>query len=480
MRILALVPPGTNSRSQFSELLRGAQLAGHEVLFEDVTQFVAAHISLSKASAGKPDERTLRHQSSYARAVEHTFRARRCDVLAGLWNDPLHILPWVRIRETGQMRSFLQMLGIPMIHWWLDAPFWASQGRSVGMFDRSVMTWPGHIHVVNNEGTAAEMRRILNFSSVIAQPYGVDEATFRPWPVPRKMYDLAINTGPGDAPPTARMLAEVERPNPDIAGIRAEQAWTARSAVLEALRASDEGKGPPGEALADALLAEQMRDPDRPMLEKFDAARVAAGSPDSLIAALTQSPRSAPLWAALTAGLRQIDSWQRAFTAAWLSRRFKCVTIGNGQAAAARQGWDIRGDSLGDVGYHELSLYYSTSHAALNVMRYQDDVGLNPKVLEIAASGCVPLQRWRAGIDQLFTEGREILTFRTPDEAAEKLASLLADPPRAQAISRAAVERVRSSHTWQTRAAQLFSAVESILREHRLPAAPASAPDPTA
>ncbi len=469
MRLLALVGPGTNSRCNFMDLLRGAQLAGHTVFVEDTVLFTAQHQALQQAAKGEPHAaaRLEDYRAGYARYLGHTLRTRRCDAVVCLWVDPTTMLPWVKARPDSQTATFLEAAGIPAVYWWLDAPFWAYGGQGPRLLDRSLYTGPLHLHVVNNPGTADEMRRIFGLKHVIAQPYGVDEAIFRPMSGtsdgPRE-YDLAICAGVGDEPPTEIMKAELEKAEPSVTAIRrslAESLAGKVGAVIEgaAPRLAKEACS----ALARAWLAEQVRDPDRPMLHKFEAAVATTPGAEPIVAALTASPTAGIHWAAATHQVRRVDAWQRAFTAAYLSRRFKCLIVGHAAPAWEQAGWGVRGERTGFVGYHELSACYARSAAGLNVMRYQDDIGLNPKVLEIAASGCVPLQRRRVGLSEAFVEGEEVVAFASPAEAADRLGRLLADTKARDRIGRAALARVRQEHTWTHRAAELFQRVATPL-----------------
>ncbi len=441
MRLLALVPPGTNSRSQFIELLRGATLAGHTVVIEDVALFMAE--VQKRHAAGAPIDQT---RTLYARYLEGMVREHRIDAVITIWIDPLTLLPIVP--NTGRESSFLEVLGIRCFHWWLDAPFWAYAGRALGAFANGRFTGVTHTHVINNPGTADEMRRVLALRAVVAQPYGVDPASFRPWPLERE-YDLAVNAGPGDPPPTPTMLRELDRDEPDTAAIRQDLAARALPAVRAAI---EPAFGAAASQIAERWVQEQVNDPDRPMLAKFDAA-CGADAPDRT--ALTAQPQA---WATATAALRTIDNWQRAFTAAYLSRRFRTLIIG--PVDWDRSGWPITGDRTGPVLYHELAVAYSRCRLGLNVMRYQDDVGLNPKALEVAASGTVLLQRWRAGFDDTFADGREAVSFRSPQEAARHARELLAHPDRLAAVSAAGRTRVLAEHTWCHKARHLFGAGE--------------------
>ena len=126
----------------------------------------------------------------------------------------------------------------------------------------------------------------------------------------------------------------------------------------------------------------------------------------------------------VTDTIRQIETWERPFMVAYLSRHVNCLRLGQQSYNA----WGIEGDASGFVEYERQSEVYAKGRFALNVMRWQDDIGVNSKVFEITACGAACLQAYRGGIDELFEDGKEILVFKTPGEARQQLAEALSTP----------------------------------------------------
>lgn len=451
MRILALIPPGSNSRSIYADLLRGVQMSGHTLIVEDVAPYVGQHQRLAQGRDGAITDELKRVRSFYASHLASLARTHRCELVMTLWIDPLMLLPWGE--RDGRLVSVFESMGVPALHYWLDAPFWAYGGALLPVFDRSRFTGPMHIHAVNNPGTAAEMRTVLNMHSVISAPYGVDAATFRPWDEIETDLELTINTGPGDPPPTPRMLSELQRDDPDVDAIRREAGERAAPRLKALLR--DAGiEGQVADKVSEAWISEQLSDPDRPMLEKFRGALRGVDA-SGIDRTLMRTPASPVHWARATSLVRNCDNWQRAFTTAYLSRRFRCALVGGGAERMKTSGWPLRGVCSGAVAYHELAAWYSRSHAALNVMRYQDDIGMNIKGLEAAASGALVLERARSGLLDRFTPGAEVLSFTRPGEAAAMLRDALDEPTRLRAIADAGRERTVREHTWERRGGAL-------------------------
>ena len=103
---------------------------------------------------------------------------------------------------------------------------------------------------------------------------------------------------------------------------------------------------------------------------------------------------------------------------------------------------------IGPVPYDAMSGVYARGRLALNVMRWQDDVGLNLKPLEITASGVPCLCERRAGLDGLFEIGTEIESFDSPATLARTARVLLADEDRRVALAEAGRARTVRDHTW--------------------------------
>ena len=153
--------------------------------------------------------------------------------------------------------------------------------------------------------------------------------------------------------------------------------------------------------------------------------------------------------------IRQLESWRRPFVISYLSRHFTCGLFGEGNLEA----WGAETTPLGYVTHEEQARTYCRGRVGLNVMRWQDDVGLNLKPLEIAASGVACLCERRPGLDEVFEPGREIIAFDTPGEARRLLAGLLDDAEKRRIIADAGRQRVLRDHTWTTRADQLCAPI---------------------
>lgn len=440
MKGLFFLQPGTNSRDIFRDIILGFERAGCGVLILELAP-------LWRTIEASPDaQATVRE---IGRSVRALIERERPDFSMAMWANAVRTLPASVV--GGEPRSFFDAIGLTHVQHWLDAPHWAHEGEMRGHFNTPIVAGERLLHVVNNPGTAREMTEVLGFGRTLACPYGINEELFRPTrPIGDAEFDLVFGIGPGDPKPTERALGELERDEPDVGAIRSEAANRVRAKLEQVLT----GRSPCIARVAELLVESQLADPTRAVLDRLDG--IASGS-DELAEGVRALRADAGLFVTITEVVRRIETWERAFTIAYLSRHFRCATFGSGDLSA----WGCRATHLGSLDYRDQTRAYARGRVGLNVMRWQDDVGSNIKPLEISASGRLCLMRRRRGLSGLLEEGREMELFDAPAEARARLRSLLDDPERLGAMAHAACERTRREHTWANRARAMLTWIES-------------------
>jgi hypothetical protein len=241
-----------------------------------------------------------------------------------------------------------------------------------------------------------------------------------------------MSLGPGDPAPSAAALEELEREEPDMLRVRvaaSERALRKVRSVLEGVGVAD------APAVATRLVDSQRASRQVPVLDRV---RV-------LVPALLNDPRA---YVSVSMLLREIESHERAFTISWLSRRFRVATFGSGNLEA----WGCRATNLGELKYDQMGDAYRLGKVGINVMRWQDDAGLNLKPYEITGAGVACLCQRRTGMEKSFRVGAEVEAFEGPHEAGEQLRALLADEPRREQLASAGHARTLASHGWSNRA----------------------------
>jgi hypothetical protein len=87
---------------------------------------------------------------------------------------------------------------------------------------------------------------------------------------------------------------------------------------------------------------------------------------------------------------------------------------------------------------------------------------ITPRTQLAAACGVPTLIEAFPGLDEFFTPGSEIMTFRNAEEMISTAEHLLTDADRRQALGTAARRRVLADHTWDGRVRQILRDVEEV------------------
>ena len=425
MRLVAFVQPGTVSRRIFVDLLEGCVAAGHDVQVLDLAPV------WNYLSDPAPDR--AERLAAFTRHVRTLLEQVRPDLTLGMWGNMLNLLMH-QMESGGQVRTLFDDLAIPHACLWLDAPHWAQGGSVRHLLDSSIFASPTLIHLINNPATAGEMRDILGFGRVESLPYGV---TPRGTPAADPEFDLVVSLGYGDPAPSSVALEQIESDDPDMLAIREHAATSVEPRLRQLLAASPLGESASG---VGRLVESQLTSRDAPML----------GRVLDSIPSLTFHRR---LFIEATMLLREIESHERAFTVSWLSRRFRTAVFGRNAIDA----WRMKAVDLGEVPYETMGDTYGRGRVALNIMRGQDDHGLNLKTFEITGAGVPCVMRRRVGVEPCFTPGTDIELFDSPLHAATLVDALLRDEPRRRSIGACGKARTLGHHRWATRSAQLAS-----------------------
>lgn len=121
--------------------------------------------------------------------------------------------------------------------------------------------------------------------------------------------------------------------------------------------------------------------------------------------------------------------------------------------ATVRDAW-FTGEFVAD---RAKSLAFGCAVAVLNTMHYAEIESVNARLFEATGCGALVLSDWRPGIDKLFVDGDEILTFRTVDELLSRWRSIeeMSEQER-QTMRARAVARAHADHAYPDRLAVVF------------------------
>ena len=99
------------------------------------------------------------------------------------------------------------------------------------------------------------------------------------------------------------------------------------------------------------------------------------------------------------------------------------------------------------------------SKIVLNITRsdfYGAETGVNLRIFEAVAAGCFLLTDHCDELNELFEIGKEIDTFHTSGELAEKVRYYLENEKERSHVAQCGYERFINCHTWQARIRQLL------------------------
>lgn len=446
MNILFFVHPGTNSRSVLLDLRAGFEHAGHRTFVWEAEPLMRAQATFPQAAQPIASAFTL--------AFERFLTSNAIDICMGMWANAA--LAFVQdLDANGHIRTAFDRARVPLMCYWYDAPFWAHEGK----FPEFLQTPQGQsvrshnlFHVVNNAGTALEMSRVLGLKNVIPMPYGIDPRAFTPDQDAPREFDIVFSYGPGDPPPSPLMLEQLDLLEPNVRAIRTSVAESLSGVFRELVTRFPAALHEQAAELIRFMTTLQLERRDTPMLLRIDGLSDACSH---LRSAIDHLLSDLPLYTELGMTLRRIENWERAFTYSYLSRHFKCASFGQGDPDA----WHAEGTHLGPLDMHQQSKAYSRGHIGLNVMRWQDDIGLNVKPYEITASGAALLCARRTGLEDQWILGKEALAFTTPAEARQVAAQALQDPDALHALANAGRQRTLQDHTWTSVAGRLASII---------------------
>lgn len=85
--------------------------------------------------------------------------------------------------------------------------------------------------------------------------------------------------------------------------------------------------------------------------------------------------------------------------------------------------------------------------------------GLNARAFEAAGIGAFQMVNWRPGLDQLFTDGEEIISFQKMDHLRDKVDYWLNHPQERLAIANAGKKRAHAEHTYRLRLSLLIDSL---------------------
>lgn len=105
----------------------------------------------------------------------------------------------------------------------------------------------------------------------------------------------------------------------------------------------------------------------------------------------------------------------------------------------------------------------------VNNLLYGEIWGLNVRTFEAAGIGAFQMVDWRAGLSQLFEDGKEIVSFNSLDDMHQKIDYYLQNPELRDEIAKAGKVRALREHTYELRLKLILETLDGNANGFALP-----------
>lgn len=103
---------------------------------------------------------------------------------------------------------------------------------------------------------------------------------------------------------------------------------------------------------------------------------------------------------------------------------------------------------------------FHSSKINLNITLRSIATGVPARVFDVMSVGGFMLSNWQAEIPELFAEGKEIATYKTPEELIEKADYYLQHDEERARIAANGYRKVKEQHTYEHRLAKIISVIQ--------------------
>ena len=118
---------------------------------------------------------------------------------------------------------------------------------------------------------------------------------------------------------------------------------------------------------------------------------------------------------------------------------------------------------------HEKVRAFRGAKIVLNNLHYGEIWGLNVRAFEAAGAGAFQLVDWRPGLQQLFTDGEELLSFSGIPDLKQKIDYWLPREQERRKVAEAGMRRAHREHTYRHRLEKLLATLAGQASGYPLP-----------
>lgn len=118
---------------------------------------------------------------------------------------------------------------------------------------------------------------------------------------------------------------------------------------------------------------------------------------------------------------------------------------------------------------HDKVRAFRGAKIVINSLLYSEVWGVNARCFEAAAAGAFQMVDWRPGLNQLFEDGKELISFRSLGDLKEKIEYWLPRESERRVIAEAGMRRALADHTYTARLTVLLETIGGKRKGYPMP-----------
>ena len=422
MRLLILLPHGKISRFY----LKGFARAARQLKLDYLTWELAPI-----------RQQVIENPATLFETVIELAKKEHIGAVLGYAQNPIFV-----VTHEGTKKNIFDVLGIPVFLFWTDQPQWNIDFTKVSADTLKMLSSANCHHFLKSNAAADEVHRVLGWKNCYGLPVAADPSFLKPQNEIEPKYDLVSIIGDNCIFPEP-LRQFIDHENPDYNAIMSlvkkevlghlQEIW--KTKVDGTLRSEFVELGRQWITLCEK---EPMTAPYRFLLKLND----------EFVNAIDWLITHPKTYFNVIHVLWSLRGWERSFIMNYLKKHFNCHIFGlSSSGVFDKKEW---------VNYYDQSAIYAQGRIAFNVLGGHEEEALSHKPFQIVASGVPMVHSDNKSLRECFEVGTEVEVFKTPQEARDIIASLLADPSRCKEMAYLARKRLLEEHTWKNRLADMF------------------------
>lgn len=118
---------------------------------------------------------------------------------------------------------------------------------------------------------------------------------------------------------------------------------------------------------------------------------------------------------------------------------------------------------------HDKVRAFRGAKIVINNLHYSEIWGVNARCFEAAGAGAFQMVDWRPGLNHLFEDGKELISFRSVEDLKSKIEYWLPRESERRAVASSGMRRALAEHTYALRLAALLETIAGNRRGYPMP-----------